>query len=197
MKRLFILALLVTACSPLPPLPPNPAKQLDSWRLNGRIAISAEKENWMAKVHWQQNGPTYQLRINTSFGQGAFMLEGSDDGVVMHTADNKTFTAPDPDSLVSEVLKVDLPITNLYFWIRGLPSDNSSPSWYTFNEAGHLHRLRQDGWELDYKRYTKVHGIDLPKKIFLENPQFKIKIVISQWDITNVKSQPKPLRVRY
>ena len=184
MKRLFLLALLLAACTSLPPLPPKPAMQLDSWRLNGRIAISTESDSWMAKVYWEQNGPTYQLRINTSFGQGAFLLEGDDNGVVMRTADNKTFTAPDPDTLVAEVLKIALPITNLHFWIRGLPSANSSPSWYTFNKAGHLHRLRQDGWELDYKRYVKVQGIDLPKKIFLEDQQFKIKIVISKWDIT-------------
>jgi len=118
-------------------------------------------------------------------GQGAMLIKGNDEGVVMHTANKETFTANNPDALVADVLKLEIPVTGLRFWIRGVPSSKSSPTWYTLNEAGHLHRLRQDGWEIVYKRYANVHGINLPNKIFLENDEFQVKIIISQWNITD------------
>jgi len=184
MRRLLILVLLVlSGCVQLPPLPPMPAKQLDSWRLNGRIAISTENDSWTAKVFWQQQGTAYQLRLNTPLGQGVILFEGDDKGVVMRQADNKTIKAANPDILIAKVLKVELPVTNLHAWIRGLPAPHSSPQWYTLNDAGHVQSLRQDGWEIDYKEYIQVQGIDLPKKILLENNRFKVKIVISQWEI--------------
>jgi outer membrane lipoprotein LolB len=187
MKRLFILALLLlSGCVQLPPMPPMPAKQLDSWHLNGRIAISTEYENWTAKVDWQQRGTAYQLRLNSPLGQGALLLDGDENGVVMHTAGNKTFKAADPDTLIANVLKLEFPVSNLHAWIRGLPAPNSYLQWYTLNDAGHLEQLRQDGWEVDYKRYIKVQGFDLPKLMVLENELFKVKIAISQWQLSAV-----------
>ncbi len=183
MKRLLLLILLLSGCAQLPKMPQTPASKLDSWRLNGRIAISTRTDSWTANVYWQQQGPSYILRLNAPLGQGAFLLEGSENGVIMRTANNETFTDRDPDALIAQVLKLEIPITGLHFWIRGIPAPKPSPQWYTFNKAKHLHRLRQDGWEILYRRYINVQGIDLPNKIHLENQRFKVKIVISQWDI--------------
>jgi len=177
-----IVAWLLSGCAPLSPMPSLPAHQLDSWRLNGRIAISTQENSWTANVHWQQKGPVYQLRLNAPLGQGALLLSGNESGVVMQTANNKVFKARDPDALMSKVLKLHLPVTSLHFWIRGLPTPQPAPQWYQLNERGHLHRLRQNGWEVEYGRYVNFQGIWLPKKIFLENHQFKVKIIISNWD---------------
>ncbi len=183
MKRLLILALLLSGCTQLPPLPPTPASQLDSWRLNGRIAVSSEHESWPpANVYWQQQGSAYELRLNMA-GQGALLLKGNNNGVIMHTADKKIFKAANPDALFAEVLKLEIPVTNLHSWIRGFPAPHSSPQWYQLNETGRLRSLRQNGWEIDYKHYVNIRGIYLPKKIFLENNQFKVKIAITQWHL--------------
>jgi outer membrane lipoprotein LolB len=184
MKRfLFLMVLLLSSCAQLPPLPKMSASQLVSWHVNGRIAISTHTDSWTANVFWQQQGPVYEIRLNMPLGQGVMSLRGDDKGVVMRTANNKTFTARDPDVLVAQVLKLYIPVTALHSWIRGIPVSQPSPQWYTFDEAGRLHRLRQNGWEIVYKRYIKVQGFDLPNKIFLENDRFQIKIVIYKWDI--------------
>jgi outer membrane lipoprotein LolB len=190
MKYIFVVVLLLlSSCVPLTPIPSWPAHQLNYWQLNGRIVISTPNESWTAKVHWQQNGSSYQLRLNTPLGQGAILLEGNDNGVIMHTADNQVFTASDPDTLVTKVLKLNIPVSGLHFWIRGLPMPKPAPQWYYFNEKGYLHRLRQKGWEIEYERYDKFQDINLPTKILLENNQFKVKIAISSWNL----KPPNPL----
>ncbi|MDM8558843.1 lipoprotein insertase outer membrane protein LolB [Candidatus Parabeggiatoa sp. HSG14] len=187
MKYLLLLALpaLLLSCASLPSLPPNNANQLDSWHLKGRIAIVTEDDSWTANVHWQQQGTDYQLRLNTPLGQGVLLLEGNDISVVMHTANNETFRAHNPDALVAQVLKLEIPVTGLHFWIRGLPSPKTIPTRYVLTKTGYLKSLQQDGWEIEYGRYLNVDGINLPRKIFLDNNQFQVKIVISQWNIKN------------
>jgi len=180
---LGILLLLLLSCAPLTPMPSWPAHQLNYWLLNGRIAISTPEESWTANVHWQQNGPYYQLRLNAPLGQGALLLEGNDNEVIMRTAENKVFKASNPDTLISKVLKLHIPVSGLHFWIRGIPIPKPAPQWYSLNEKGHLHRLRQKGWEIEYGRYLNFQGINLPTKLFLENNQFKVKIVISNWNL--------------
>ncbi|MCK5718777.1 MAG: outer membrane lipoprotein LolB [Thiomargarita sp.] len=188
MKYIYWIALifLLSSCSLLTPLPHIASTDVNSWRLNGRIIISSSQESWTIKVHWLQQDDVYKLHLNTPTGQGAILLEGSNKIATMRTANNETFTSTDPDSLILEVLKINIPISHLRFWIRGIPANKPAPHWYVLNEANqHLDRLRQDGWEITFKRYTRVKGIELPDKIFLENDQFKVKIAISHWDINS------------
>jgi outer membrane lipoprotein LolB len=186
MRYLFLLVLLF-GCTQLPPLPTTPVSQLDSWRLTGRIAILTGHDSWIAKIYWHQQGTTYQIRLNGPTGQGALLIKGNSNGVMIHTADHKTFEAPDPDALIQKVLKLEIPLSHLHAWIRGLPYPNSSPESYTLNKAGQLQHLRQDNWRIKYDSYIKVHGLDLPKKIVIENTRFKLKIAISHWDLGQLK----------
>ncbi len=192
---IIVLSILLYSCAQLPPMPTTPAEKLQSWRLNGRIAISTQDDSWTANVYWQQQGPTYQLRFNMPLGQGAVLLEGDDKEVMMRTANHETFKAADPDTLVAQVLKIEIPVSHLYYWIRGIPTPKASIGRYTLDEAKRLHNLQQDGWEIVYGRYVSVYGLFLPNKIFLENDNFKVKLVISQWNLSNDKDPPKPLRV--
>jgi len=183
LKYFFLVILLLSGCAQLPPLPPTPASQLDSWRLSGRIAILTGHDSWIAKIYWHQQGTAYQIRLNGPTGQGAFLIKGNHNGVMIRTADQKTFKAPDPDALIRKVLKLEIPVSHLYAWIRGFPDSNSSPESYTLNKAGQLQHLRQANWRIKYDRYIKVQGIVLPKKIVIENTRLKLKIAISQWNI--------------
>ncbi len=188
MKRfLLILVVFLSACVSLPKLPPLPASQLDAWRLKGRIAISSDSENWTASVYWQQQGPTYQLRLNMPLGQGALLLEGDEKEVIMRTADNKTYKAANADALMADVLKLDMPVTDLRFWIRGIPAPQSAPDRYLLNDKKQLRHLQQDGWFITYLHYVNVEGIALPKKMFLENQSIKVKIAILEWEINPAK----------
>ncbi len=184
MKKYLFLLLLLSGCLTLPQLPEMPAKQLNSWQINGRIAIITKNDSWTAKFNWLQQDTTYKIRFSNPLGQGAIFLSGNDTGVMMRTADNKVFNATDPDTLIADVLKLHIPVTNLHFWIRGIPTPKSSPQWYSLDKVGRLLTLRQNTWEIEYGRYVNVHNINLPKKIFLTGEEFKVKIIVDKWNIT-------------
>lgn len=206
---ILIVILSLSGCALIPPSPPPPAspathalwqthqaqlRTLTAWRLNGRIAITTEQDNWTAHVHWQQQEQEYRLRFNAPLGQGALLLEGNEQQVMMHTAEQKTYIAENPDALILKTLNLAIPITGLKFWIRGLPRAEPSLPAYRLYEHGYLYRLQQDGWQIEYTRYISNNTVELPSKIFLDNGQFKVKIVISSWDIRESQLS-KPLQV--
>ena len=197
-RILFILLLLVSllaGCARLPALSTSSLqatwqvnqtrlKAIETWRIKGSIAItSAEEKNWNARVYWQQEGPVYQLRFNAPLGQGAMLLDGNSEQVIMHTAKNETFVARNPDTLIVQTTKLDIPVTHLYYWIRGLPAPKPILEQYYLNEDGYLHSLQQDGWKIEYLAYSQIEKTNLPKKIYLYNSQFEVNIAISQWEI--------------
>ena len=51
----------------------------------------------------------------------------------------------------------------------------------SLDEAGRLRDLKQDGWHVSYERYQVEGNYQLPGKMTLENPQLKVKLVISDW----------------
>jgi outer membrane lipoprotein LolB len=47
----------------------------------------------------------------------------------------------------------------------------------------HLSYLKQQGWEIEYADFRSIGNIDLPQKIWLENPKLRAKLVIKKWRI--------------
>lgn len=187
--KLLFISLFLASCANLPPqntLQPlweihqQSMEKIDMWQLNGRIFISDEDSAWNARVIWQQRPRNYQLVFNSPVG-GAMRLIGSEQQVVMNTADNQTFRAETPDKLISEVLNMNIPVQNLYYWIRGIPAPTHRQLDYILNKNGQLQQLEQSGWTVSFKRYVNVDGLALPDKVFLQNADYRVKIAVNQW----------------
>jgi len=197
--RIFLLSLtlLIASCTTLPPQQLTTLQQLwqtnqanlqqiDNWHISGRIAVASKDEAWNLKVHWQQAMVEYNLRFYTPAGQGAMLLSGNDQYTVLKTGKNEKYEADNPDELMAKVLKVDLPVSDLHAWIRGLPATHSEPNLLELiPETGYLDYLEQGGWKINFKRYQSVNGVQLPNKIFLNNKDYQVRIVIDKWK-TNI-----------
>ncbi len=197
MKQLAILLLLfISGCSLTPSTPPaanqdellwqqhqESLKTLNKWRLNASLSVTKNKQNWIIRVLWDQDGDNYTLRLNAPLGQGAALLTGTKDGVIMRTGNNDTFQAKSADELVVQALNMELPIDNLYYWIRGIPAPDPRTLPYDLYKNGHLYKLEQSDWELEYSPYVEVKKMFLPKKIYLDHKDIEVKIVITKWNI--------------
>jgi outer membrane lipoprotein LolB len=75
-----------------------------------------------------------------------------------------------------------MPVSNLRYWIFA----NTAPTKVDvaqFDNYHHLIHLEQQGWQINYARFTPVNGIDLPAKIELHNAKVKIKIVLKSFQV--------------
>ncbi len=132
---------------------------------------------------WQQQKRDYQVSLFGPFGVGRTTLNGTPTALTLLAA-GKEYKAQTPERLMQQVLGWQLPVTNLYFWVRGLPAPNS-PASTTFDAYHHLIELKQQGWQIQYERYTAIQGIDLPSKLRLKSGQLQVKLVISSWKLPN------------
>lgn len=71
-----------------------------------------------------------------------------------------------------------LPISNLYYWIRGLPNPNTK-SIKIYDQNHLLVYLKQQGWEIHYAKYIlNKDGLYAPTRINLDNSELNILIII-------------------
>ncbi len=155
---------------------------LDTWTLQGRFSLTLENEAWHANLHWQEQSGRYTLRVSTPLGQGAALIEGGPGAVTIQLPDGTRDEAPDAETLLTRHLGWQLPVDGLQWWIRGLPAPATSyrPG---FDAEGRLERLEQDGWRIDYREYTTVDGLLLPRKVFLTRDRLDLRLVVSEWQL--------------
>ena len=56
---------------------------------------------------------------------------------------------------------------------------------YTLNDKGLLEKLEQDGWIVEYSRYSQIDGVDLPGRIRANKEGTTVIVSVRQWTIMN------------
>lgn len=156
--------------------------EIKSWVIDGSILIKTPKKAESASVDWQQVDDTYTIELYGPLGIGGASIKGGKGTVTMVQGNGTVLTAATPEILVKKALDWDLPISNLYYWIRGIPA----PLPYTnleLDQYQHLVSMEQQGWSIQYLQYSGVENEDLPTLLILKRDNLIVKIVVTQWDI--------------
>ena len=155
--------------------------QVRSWALKGRLAISVENEGWHAGMRWSQQEDHYDMEIFGPLGRKVAWLEGGSHGVNLKTSKGESAYAPDAEALMHQLLGWSLPLTGLRYWVLGIPSPRDHGEDFQLDDVGRLSRLKQSGWEVQYKRYQREKRWDLPYKMTLVNERVTVKMVVKEW----------------
>lgn len=183
---------LLSACTTLstPPAAPGekiPLKtrqtslnQIQNWQINGKLAVRTQRDAGSATVDWVQRQNSYTISLIGPMGTNSFKLTGRPGRVVLNTSDGKQLTASSPEDLLAQAWGYHLPVSNMKYWIRGLPvpGSMSNPHYDTYNR---LTSLQQQGWNVQFLSYMTSNGMDVPSRISLSSPAMQVKIVVYQW----------------
>ncbi len=194
MSRLFIttLLLLLSACSQLPTRSPAPDTELawqerqyhlaslNDWSLSGRLAILNDHEAWHVSIDWEQQNQNYAILLTAPLGQGSLKLTGNANSVTLQTDEGGILEAADPSELLYQEFGWRVPVKSLRYWVLGVPAPGNQRE-EQLDEYGRLIHLQQDGWEIRFLDYEKRMGVELPGRVFVNNQQAKVKLVISDW----------------
>ncbi|MAZ38555.1 MAG: outer membrane lipoprotein LolB [Legionellales bacterium] len=188
-----LLALLLTACATMPASKSannqtitwtkreSQLLTLTHWQANGAMSIKQNNKATSASLYWTQQGQNnYTINLQGPLGTGAMKITAQPGKVTLLQADKQPQSASTAEALLKAQTGWYLPISNLYYWVRGLPVPNV-PANKKYDQYHHLQSLQQQGWLINYQRYTAVNNLDLPSKLILQKKPFTIKIIISQW----------------
>ncbi len=190
---LLALTLIVTGCATTSPVAPLTTElqqkfsardqtlaALNHWSFTGRIAMQVANDGWSGTIHWTQQGPNYLVEIRGPVGSGTARLNRSEQGSVLRLSDEQVFNGRDARTLLVEHFGWDIPVDALQLWVLGRP-DPILEKQFELDEGGRLLRLRQSGWDVEYKRYAHAGNFDLPEKIFAHNERAQFRLFVDEW----------------
>ena len=153
---------------------------VNNWELVGRFSLVTESEAWSGRIYWRQLQNNFLIQFNAPSGQGAVQLSGNDDGVEMMLANGDSYQAKDADTLLRQETTWDLPVSRLWFWLRGLPVPQLAYRIQS-DDLGQISELVQDQWLVEYKDYQQYGSYHFPRKIFIKNKDTKVRVIVTNW----------------
>ncbi|MDX1458847.1 MAG: lipoprotein insertase outer membrane protein LolB [Marinobacter sp.] len=203
------LSLALSACTtvPLEPLPEGLTNQppagwhqrqqeiqsLQHWQLQGKLAVRQPSDSGSAVInHWNQHDDAYDISLSSAFlGLGRTQIKGVPGYIELTLPDGATYRSTEPEELVAAATGWQLPIDNLIWWIRGLPSPGSDYRLY-FNFGARLAMLRQGGWEIRYDAWERFMDDkpELPARITAVKGEKRVRLAVTQWQSTSPDSNP-------
>jgi outer membrane lipoprotein LolB len=206
MKRRFtflflLFSFLCLSCAA--PLPRPPAGHLQQlwethesallpirhWELRGRLAVRADERGGQASLTWKRAAARHSIRLNGPLGRGVVLVSQDEAGARLQDAEQRVFHAASAEELLYRYTGWRLPLTNLNYWVRGVPVPGL-PASRELDTAGRLKTLRQQGWEVQYQEYVRFEGHELPNRLTLtyapdpataELPAMEVRLVIDRW----------------
>ncbi|WP_181298905.1 lipoprotein insertase outer membrane protein LolB [Pseudomonas sp. Q2-TVG4-2] len=154
--------------------------EIDGWQISGKIGIRAPQDSGSGTLFWLQRQDYFDIRLSGPLGRGATRLTGRPEAVALEVAGQGRFEAKSPEALVESQLGWQLPVSNLLWWVRGLPAPDSR-SRVALDANGRLAGLHQDGWDVQYLGYSEEDGYTLPSRIKLAGRDLQITLVIKDW----------------
>ncbi|MBE9567546.1 MAG: outer membrane lipoprotein LolB [Proteobacteria bacterium] len=162
-------------------------QQIKNWEVRGRLGVQTETEGATMDIIWKQAEDEYSIRLIAPLGAGSYLILGDNELARIRYPDGKKRTVRDIDDVFKATLKVDLPVTAIKDWIRGLPAKDLSIEKIRWNEKGLLKLLEQEGWNVELKKYAGT-DILLPHEIYLtrdDDEELDIRLLFRQWLVDN------------
>ncbi|WP_374087473.1 lipoprotein insertase outer membrane protein LolB [Methylomicrobium lacus] len=181
------LAASLSACTLFRPAPPeisytrtaNEALyRLEPWSLEGRVALTGERDSWTADLAWAHQQGDEQIKLSGPLGQGAVMIHLAGNSVTVAQGDGKVQSSDDPETFINQQLGMFVPVTSLRYWVLGLPEPELD-----FEDVGS--GFRQSGWTVAYQAMQPVGQLLLPRKMSVANDRVKLKLIIDQWTLND------------
>lgn len=179
----FFIAIILGGCSVVPVKTgevlqfdrPEAYKQ-DDWYFEGRLAVVGQ-DSIAAMIKWRHAADRDEVELSGPLSQGKVVMTVVAGMAVVDDGETKKEYEGDVDRLMARIFGVDMPVTALKYWVFGVVDPGRA--WQSSGGEG----FQQGGWQVSYKEVRQV-GVDmLPRKIFIDNQQTKIKLIIDDWEI--------------
>lgn len=190
----MVVAALLSACSVKPDttdsLPTQTIEEREEalkafkpWRALGSIAVESVKEGKLnATFAWDVDKQGFEIKLFGPLGVQAVHLSQDKNGASIIDR-NGTLEGENAESLLEQALGTLVPISQMQYWAVGLPGNGSS---LQRDDVGRLQSMvvkdsNNVSWDVDFKRYTTLESLYLPKEIFVAGEGVMINLIFKKW----------------
>jgi len=181
--------LILAGCAPQPLRPVDSWEEhlarvaaLETWYVSGQLGVRLPDNSGSARLRWQQTQDDFRIDLSGPFGQGRTLIQGRPGAVTLQQGGEEPLQASSAEELLWLATEWQVPVEELRYWVRGIPSPEQPIQQLKRNREGLLAELQQGGWHLQYSNYTLVDNRwHLPRRIVAQHEDARLTLVIHTW----------------
>mgnify|MGYP005988150129 CR=1 FL=1 len=183
---LLCISLFISACSTSPKtthIPPATVEAITQWQATGRVGIRTSEDAISGNFNWQHTPQGFNLVISGPFGQGTTKVSQDTNQLITLEYKDTKVTGSNAGQLLEQHFGWQFPVHQIAYWARGL-ADPTTAAAFSYNiDTQLLQELIQDGWQVTYKEYSEIDGLQLPRKLQAVKAPFRVNLIINNWSI--------------
>lgn len=156
--------------------------EISHWEFIGSLNVRDAEDAHSSRIRWQQNDDVYQINLWGTFNVGATQIDGRPGEVQIAQQGEDPVVTDSPETLLYQELGYELPVTELNYWIKGIPAPGPS-SALQFGENNQLQAFTQVGWQVNYMAYTNFGTETLPTRIRIEKAPLRLDLTRLRWTL--------------
>jgi len=168
-------------------------QSLSEWEFTGSINVRDAEEAQSSRIRWRQKNELYRINLWGTFNIGATEINGRPGEVRIEQEGEDPIITETPEQLLYDRIGYELPVTELNFWIKGIPAPGLSEQ-LNFAENQQLLSFVQAGWRIDYLGYTNFGQQTLPTRIRVQKPPLRLDLIRLNWTLPVVEPAIDPAK---
>jgi outer membrane lipoprotein LolB len=161
-------------------------ESLSEWEFTGSINVRDTEEAHSSRIRWRQNKELYRINLWGTFNIGATEVNGKPGEVRIEQEGEEPIITDTPEQLLYDRIGYELPVTELNFWIKGIPAPGPSQE-LSFADNQQLLSFVQAGWRVDYLGYTNFGQQTLPTRIRVQKPPLRLDLIRLNWTLPSTQ----------
>jgi len=163
---------------------------IEHWQVQGKLGIRLPSDSGSLYFNWRQRPENFAIHLSGPLGQGASWIRGGSPNnklqqVSLERGKQPPVYADNLETLMHSTLGWSLPVSELYYWVRGIPAPDFPIEQLAHDAEGRLEHLQQQGWTLKFERYKTVESWPLPGKLIAERKPLKLTFIIKNWKLSD------------
>lgn len=159
-------------------------KSLAYWKMNAKFTFRVNNRVHSGTIRWVNNDYAYGIKLTGPMDQGAVVVTSDGNEVTLKDSQGYEGSANTPEAMLTRYTEYELPISNMKYWVKGLPTPHSKPI-VTLNPQGYPIFMQQDTWTIEYQYFRDVGNYLLPRKIIITHPTLKISLSVYEWEVSD------------
>lgn len=177
---LLALVLVMSGCATAPVAVQRTPFVDAPFSFSGRIMVKQGTNRDGTNLHWVHRGYD-EITLLGPLGYTSGRLYRDANGATLDDAYGKHHVAADVESLMEKALGWSVPLSDLRYWVVAEPSPEGE-SKIERNAKGQLEVLTQQGWEINYSRYSSSKAGALPLEINMARDGIEVMLKIDSWE---------------
>lgn len=152
---------------------------MSTWELVGRLGVSDGRDSGSGSLNWLQQGEAYRFELHAPVTGKTWLLTGDADHATLQGLRDTAVDGDDAASLLQRELGWRVPVAELAWWARGMRAPGKAE--LSLRPDGLPARIVQAGWQVDFLDYDETRQPPLPRKLFAESGNYKVRLAIQRW----------------